>query len=94
LELTYFKQSVTVKTITLRQLHEKTGYLVRMAAHFGEIRVTDDGRIVAKILPECEQAEVPYFARRKVLPEFRALQNGGKLTGRTDSTLAISEDRG
>ena len=55
--------------------------------------MTDDGRIVARILPERDQAEVPYFARRKVLPEFRALQNVGKLTARTDSTLAISEDR-
>jgi prevent-host-death family protein len=80
-------------TVTIRELHARTGELVRQAARHGEIRVTDSGRIVAKILPEAEPAQVPYFARRKVSPAFKRLDESGKTGRGTDSTTAISEDR-
>jgi prevent-host-death family protein len=82
-----------MKTVTIRELHARTGELVRQAARDGEIRVTDSGRIVAKILPEAEPAPVPYFARRKVSAAFRRLDESGKTARGTDSTIAISEDR-
>jgi antitoxin (DNA-binding transcriptional repressor) of toxin-antitoxin stability system len=84
-----------MKTVTIRELHSRTGALVRDASRHGEIRVTDNGRVVAKIIPEVEPTEVPYFARRKyVTPEIARLIESGRLgQGGTDSTLAISEDR-
>lgn len=80
-------------TVTIRELHARTGELVRQAARHGKIRVTDSGRIVAKILPEAEPAQVPYFARRKVSPAFKRLDESGKTGRGTDSTIAISEER-
>lgn len=82
-----------MKTVTIRELHSRTGELVRQASQHGEIRVTDNGRVVAKIVPEAEPAEVPYFARRKVSPAFRRLDESGKTGRGTDSTMAISDDR-
>lgn len=82
-----------MKTITIRELHEKTGRWVREAARHGEILVTDRGKTVAKIVPQPPESEVPYFARRKLSPAFRKLMESGKLSGGTDSTQIISEDR-
>jgi prevent-host-death family protein len=82
-----------MKTITIRELHEKTGEWVRGAARHGEITVTDRGRAVAKLLPCAEEEEVPYFARRKLTPTFARLEKAGKLRGGRDSTETISEDR-
>jgi prevent-host-death family protein len=84
-----------MKTISIRELHARTGELVRQAARHGEIRVTDSGRVVAKIVPETERAEVPYFARRRyVSSRIKKLIETGLLGGGgTDSTVAISEDR-
>ena len=44
-------------------------------------------------MPEAEPAEVPYFARRKLSPGFKKLDESGKTGLGTDSTAAISEDR-
>jgi antitoxin (DNA-binding transcriptional repressor) of toxin-antitoxin stability system len=82
-----------MKTISIRELHEKTGSWVRQSAHYGEIEVTDHGKTVARLLPQVREPEVPYFARRKLSPAFRKLMERGKLRGGTDSTLMISEDR-
>ena len=84
-----------MKTVTIRELHSRTGELVRQASRHGEIRVTDNGRIVAKILPEAEPASIPYFARRQyVSPAVKSLIESGRLGRRgTDSTIAISEER-
>jgi prevent-host-death family protein len=82
-----------MKTITIRELHTRTGELVREASRHGEIRVTDNGRVVAKIVPQAEPAKVPYFARRKPSAAFKRLDESGKTGRGTDSTLAISEGR-
>jgi prevent-host-death family protein len=82
-----------MKTISIRELHEKTGEYIRRAAEAGEIYVTDRGRTVAKIVPQREPAETPYFARRKLTPAYRKLMKSGKLRGGTDSTRIVSEDR-
>ena len=80
-----------MKTISIRELHERTGEYVRRVAAVGEIHVTDHGRTVAKLVPEEDQPEVPYFARRRLSPRFRAAMH--RLKGGTDSTVLISEDR-
>ncbi len=83
-----------MKTVSIRELHSRTGQLVRSAARHGEIRVTDSGRVIAKIVPEAQRAEVPYFARRKMSAAFRRLYRSGRLgAGGTDVTQLISEDR-
>jgi antitoxin (DNA-binding transcriptional repressor) of toxin-antitoxin stability system len=80
-----------MKTITIRELHHNTGDWVRKAARFGEILVTERGKTIARILPQVPTPEVPYFARRKLNPEFRRIMH--RLRGGTDSTQIISEDR-
>lgn len=78
-----------MKAITIRQLHDETGRWVRRAAVLGELSVTERGRIVAKIVPATDTPLQPYFARRKLLPAFRA----AKLAGGIDSTVGISQER-
>jgi prevent-host-death family protein len=80
-----------MKTISIRELHEKTGKYVRKVAEAGEIYITDRGKTVAKLVSQPPEHEVPYFARRKLNPEFKAIMD--KLKGGTDSTIIISEDR-
>ena len=82
-----------MKVITIRELHARTGRWLRKVARHGEIRVTDHGRTIAKILPETGMEKAPYFARRKLSTGFRRLSESGKLGRGTDSTLVISEDR-
>ena len=61
----------------------------------GNVTVTDNGRIVAKILPQAEPAQVPYFARRRYISSGmkRLIESGRLGPGGTDSTIGISEDR-
>lgn len=82
-----------MKTVTIRELHARTGKLVREAAHHGEIRVTDNGRAVVRIVPVIESSLIPYFARRKLTAAFRRLDKSGRAGHGTDATKAISEDR-
>jgi len=82
-----------MKTISIRELHEKTGEWIRRAAKHGEIFVTDRGQTVAKILPEAAVKVTPYFSRRKISPAFGRLLDRRRLHGGTDSTQSISEDR-
>ena len=82
-----------MKSISIRELHEKTGHWVRRAATLGEIVVTDRGATVAKIIPQEAPKEIPYFARRKMSPAFKKLYQSGKLKGGRDVTELISEDR-
>ncbi len=82
-----------MKTITIRELHNRTGPLVREAARQGEIRVTDNGRVVARILPQAEASRSPYFAHRRPSVAFKRLDASGKTGRGTDSTLVISQDR-
>ena len=78
-------------SITIRELHAQTGKWVRKAGEVGEIAVTDRGRIVAKIVPAADAPAEPYFRRRKLTRAFRLA--APFLTGGTDSTLSVSDDR-
>ncbi len=82
-----------MKTVTLRELHAKTGELVREASRHGQILVTDNGRTIAKIVPETEGTAVPYFAQRKASAAFSRLDESGKTGRGTDVTQLISDDR-
>lgn len=80
-----------MKTISIRELHERTGAWVRAAAAHEQIIVTDSGKPVAVISPHRAPAKENKFKNRKLLPAYKKLM--GKLTGGTDSTEIISEDR-
>ena len=82
-----------MKTVSIRELHSRTGDLVRAASRYGEIRVTDNGRVVARILPQAAPLEAPYFSRRRPSVAFKRLDDSGKTGRGTDSTAIISEDR-
>jgi len=82
-----------MKTVSIRELHAKTGELVREASQHGHILVTDNGRMIAKIVPETNGTVVPYFAQRKCSRAFARLDASGKTGRGTDATQLISEDR-
>jgi prevent-host-death family protein len=82
-----------MKTVTLRQLHAKTGELVRQASRHGQILVTDNGRPIAKILPETGETGTPYFSQRNPSASFLRLDANGKTGRGTDITQLISEER-
>ena len=82
-----------MKTVTIRELHAKTGALVRAASRYGQIQVTDNGRTIAKIVPETDGTGVPYFAQRKPSAAFVKLDKSGKTGRGTDVTQLISKDR-
>jgi prevent-host-death family protein len=83
-------------TISIKELHERTGEWVRKAAASEEITVTDRGRPVARIqaIPESAAVATPTanpWLRRKLLPAFAELQK--TLIGGPESTEIISEMR-
>jgi prevent-host-death family protein len=81
-----------VKRITLKELHEKTGSLVRESATSGyAVVVTDRGRPVATILPYQEQHERRRFSERVLRPDFTRLVLGHAVAG--SSTETVSADR-
>jgi antitoxin (DNA-binding transcriptional repressor) of toxin-antitoxin stability system len=82
-----------MKMISIRELHEKTGAWIREAAEHGEILVTNRGKAVAKILPDTDRRDTPYFSNRKMSAAFRKLLGRVKFKVGTDSTRIISEDR-
>ena len=55
-----------MKTISIRELHEKTGEWVRRSEKLGTITVTDRGKAVAQIIPVEASAAVNPFAQRKL----------------------------
>jgi prevent-host-death family protein len=82
-----------MKTVTIRELHSRTGELVRQAKRHGQIIVTDHGEAVAKIVPAAKVNKAPYFSRRTASQAFIALERTGKTGNGTDATLAISQER-
>ncbi len=80
-----------MKSISIRELHEKTGEWVRRSEKLGTITVTDRGKAVARIVPVEAIAAVNVFAVRKLRRGYTRML--GSLKGGTDSTQAVSEDR-
>ncbi len=80
-----------MKTISIRELHEKTGDWVRRSVTLGPITVTDRGQAVAQIVPVGAAYAINPFAARKLREGYAQLL--GTLRGGTDSAQAVSEDR-
>jgi len=60
-----------MKTITVRELHEKTGHWIRNASA-GDVYVTERGRLVAKIVSAAPPPAKPFFANPSFTRAFLA----------------------
>lgn len=82
-------------TITIKELHARTGEWVRKAADFDEITVTDRGTPVAKLTPLTKtnqvRPKINPFLNRRLVPGYAEFMNA-PFAG-TDVTTIISEDR-
>jgi antitoxin (DNA-binding transcriptional repressor) of toxin-antitoxin stability system len=76
-----------MKTITIRELHLRTGRWVRHAAVHGQVVVTDRGRQVAALQPlDCDRARRPLPNRETTI------QKRSKIP--VDSAVYVTEIRG
>jgi prevent-host-death family protein len=82
-----------MKQVTLRELHENTGTLVREAVRQGGMVVTDRGTPIARIEPASRPRVDQPFKRRRILPAYQELLDAAALRGGTDSTQMVREDR-
>ena len=56
-----------MKTISIKELHDKTGAWLRRVRTEGEVIVTERGTPVARLLPPAQAARGRAFAKRKLL---------------------------
>lgn len=56
-----------MKTISIKELHDKTGHWLRRVKAEGEVVVTEGGSPVARMLPPVAPAAGNPFAKRKLL---------------------------
>jgi antitoxin (DNA-binding transcriptional repressor) of toxin-antitoxin stability system len=84
-----------MKTISIRELHARTGRWVRQVAEQGQILVADNGRTVVRMVPATAPPTTPYFARRRFINRTmkRWIETGALGRGGTDVSQGISEDR-
>lgn len=79
-----------MKKVSLRELHEQTGVVVREAAAGYSVVITDRGRPIATITPYAPTAERRSFAERRLSKAFMRVQQRHVTS---DATAAISADR-
>jgi prevent-host-death family protein len=83
-----------MKTISLRELHNKTGEWMRRVTDEEQIIVTDRGIPIAKVVhPDALVGQRKTWGQRTLLPGYAAAMKAGKLKTKGDSTKYISEDR-
>ena len=82
-----------MKQVSLRELHEKTGSLIRDARRVGGLIVTDRGAAIARIEPVDSRPAPNPFLARQVLPAYQRLLRSGRLGRGTDSRRSVSDDR-
>jgi len=80
-----------MKSISIRELHERTGEWVRKSERLGAITVTDRGKAVARIVPVEAASTINMFSARKLRRGYARML--GSLNRGTDSTRLVSEDR-
>jgi prevent-host-death family protein len=83
-------------TVSVRELHARTGHYVRKATGRQRVIVTDNGRAIAELVPLTPVSSVPFFSCRPLRPAFKKMLDGGKLRprpGDRDITDLISQDR-
>ena len=80
-----------MKTISIRELHQRTGAWVRKAVELGAIVVTERGKPLVRLEAVPDGRPANPFRSRRLRPGYARLR--GKLRGGTDSTDIVSEDR-
>lgn len=80
-----------MKTISIKELHEKTGHWLRRVAAEREVVVTERGRPVVRMLPPASRPAGNPLARRKLIPGVARLIE--RPVGRPESTAIISAMR-
>ena len=80
-----------MKTISIRELHERTGAWVRKAVELGAIIVTERGKPLVRLEAVVDVRPANPFRERRLRPGYARLR--GKLGRGTDSTIIVSEDR-
>lgn len=82
---------IPMKTISIKELHGRTGHWLRRVSEEREVIVTERGRPIARLLPATQPAKTNPFLRRRLLPGVAQLIErplGGPL-----STDVISDGR-
>lgn len=80
-------------TISIRDLHARTGHFVRKAAEMPVI-VTDNGQPVAEMVPTAagkRKSKAVTWSRRPLVPAYAKL--AGRPVGGTDSAQIVAEER-
>jgi prevent-host-death family protein len=77
-----------MKTISIKELHDKTGQWLRRVQAEGEVIITERGTPVARMLPPVKRAAGSAFAKRKLLRGVARLIE--RPIGGPDSTGIIS----
>ena len=80
-----------MKTISIKELHDKTGQWLRRVRTEGEVIVTERGTPVARMLPPTRTAAGNPFARRRLLRGVARLLE--RPIGGPDSAAIISTMR-
>jgi antitoxin (DNA-binding transcriptional repressor) of toxin-antitoxin stability system len=80
-----------MKTISIRELHERTGAWVRKAIELGAITVTERGRPIVRLEPVSTAEPTNPFRSRRLRSGYARLR--GKLGKGTESTTIVSDDR-
>jgi antitoxin (DNA-binding transcriptional repressor) of toxin-antitoxin stability system len=80
-----------MKTISIRELHERTGAWVRRAVELGAITVTDRGLPLVRLEAVRDARAANPFRARRLRPGYARLR--GKLGRGRDSTDIVSDDR-
>lgn len=78
-------------TISIKELHGRTGHWLRRVGEEGELIVTDRGRPIARLLPALEPAKTNPFLRRRLMPGVARLLE--RPIGGPSSSEIISEGR-
>jgi antitoxin (DNA-binding transcriptional repressor) of toxin-antitoxin stability system len=80
-----------MKTISIRELHERTGTWIRKAVELGSITVTERGKPLVRLEAIGDNKRDNPFRSRRLRPGYARLM--GKLSRGTDSTTIVSEER-
>ncbi|MGV3531152.1 MAG: type II toxin-antitoxin system Phd/YefM family antitoxin [Chthoniobacteraceae bacterium] len=80
-----------MKSISIEELHEKTGHWLRRVAEVHELVVTEGGKPVARLLPPLPAAAGNPFINRSLLPGVAEIIN--RPVGGPDSAKVVSEMR-
>jgi prevent-host-death family protein len=83
-----------MRTISIRDLHDKTGQWVRRVDEENEIVVTDRGRAVAVLRPlACKENSIYSWKNRPLSSEYQTLLESGRMVSLIDSSAVVAQER-